>query len=453
MTLNPLVFVAMPFGVKESDRNSIDFDSIYNGAIKPAVAEQESSIDIIRADEETIGGFIHGPMYERLLLSEIVIADLTLANSNVFYELGIRHCARPKSTILIFSSDTRLPFDVKPLRAIPYDLEKGKLTEKSAKILKNNINKRLIESAKEETPDSPLFQLIQSFPGIQLKPEQTESFRKRLFHIESIHDNLNSLRNSSNEESVGEVRGVEKNIGDFSAASYELLIDLLLTYRDIQSWDDMIRIIGLYPPSIKESIIVQEQLALALNRRNAGNDRERAIEILNSIVDNYGNSSETLGILGRVYKDKYLEAKKYGKTRQARGALRKAIETYYTGFEEDPRDYYPGINALTLLFIENDDKHMIEFKKLKPLVEFALERHGGKSSDNYWVLATVLEFYSLCQDWNSANEVADKISMEEYSAMKINTTINNLNFIVDKLKEFGQNTEELEQIINDLRKP
>jgi hypothetical protein len=49
-------------------------------------------------------------MYERLLLAEIVMADLTFANANVFYELGIRHAARPRSTILIFAAIGTLPW-------------------------------------------------------------------------------------------------------------------------------------------------------------------------------------------------------------------------------------------------------------------------------------------------------------------------------------------------------
>jgi len=51
---------------------------------------------VIRADEERGGGIIHKPMYERLLLAEIVIADLTFASANVFSELGVRHAARPR---------------------------------------------------------------------------------------------------------------------------------------------------------------------------------------------------------------------------------------------------------------------------------------------------------------------------------------------------------------------
>jgi hypothetical protein len=52
----------------------------------------------IRADEEMAGGIIHKPMFERLMLCDYAVADLTTANPNVFYELGIRHAIQPATT-------------------------------------------------------------------------------------------------------------------------------------------------------------------------------------------------------------------------------------------------------------------------------------------------------------------------------------------------------------------
>src|SRR6185312_3166844 len=76
----------------------------------------------LRADEEQAGGIIHKPMFERLLLCDYAVADLTTANANVFYELGVRHALRPHSTILLFAEGGTLPFDVALDRALPYVL-------------------------------------------------------------------------------------------------------------------------------------------------------------------------------------------------------------------------------------------------------------------------------------------------------------------------------------------
>src|SRR5438093_12522700 len=116
---SPVCFVLMPFGTKATQGGgSIDFDKIYRDAIAPAI--QDADLVPIRADEERTGGIIHKPMFERLLLCEYAIADLTTANANVFYELGVRHAARPWSTVLIFAGGSRLPFDVAPLRGLTY---------------------------------------------------------------------------------------------------------------------------------------------------------------------------------------------------------------------------------------------------------------------------------------------------------------------------------------------
>lgn len=119
----PLCFVLMPFGRKpDAGGRVIDFDAVYRALIAPAIIA--AGMQPIRADEERTGGVIHKPMYERLILCEYAVADLTTANANVYYELGIRHAVRPASTVLIFASDTRLPFDVGPLRGMPYGPER-----------------------------------------------------------------------------------------------------------------------------------------------------------------------------------------------------------------------------------------------------------------------------------------------------------------------------------------
>src|SRR5579863_8022263 len=114
-------FVLMPFGVKaDASGRMIDFNCIYDTIFRPAV--NATGLLPVRADEEQAQGFIHKLMYERLLLSEYAIADLTILNANVYYELGVRHAARPETTVLTMASGSPLPFDVGPLRALPYAL-------------------------------------------------------------------------------------------------------------------------------------------------------------------------------------------------------------------------------------------------------------------------------------------------------------------------------------------
>ena len=114
----PLCFVLMPFGRKtDAAGRVVNFDSVYQKIIAPGV--ERAGLEPIRADEEKIGGTIHKPMFERLMLCHYAVADITGANPNVFYELGIRHALRPASTVILFVEGTVIPFDLALVRGIP----------------------------------------------------------------------------------------------------------------------------------------------------------------------------------------------------------------------------------------------------------------------------------------------------------------------------------------------
>ena len=110
------------------------------------------------------GGIIHKPMFERLILCEYAVADLTTANANVFYELGVRHAVRPCSTVLIFAQGRRqLPFDVAPLRALPYALD----ARRDARGRRTRDARRSPSASRRRATaptDSPRLQLVDGLP-------------------------------------------------------------------------------------------------------------------------------------------------------------------------------------------------------------------------------------------------------------------------------------------------
>src|SRR5918911_1025548 len=112
----------MPFGTKpDAQGGSVDFDAVYEQLLAPAI--DDAALEPLRADQELVGGLIHKPMFERLILADYAVADLTTANANVFYELGVRHAARPYSTVLVSAQLKRVPFDLAPTRMLPYALD------------------------------------------------------------------------------------------------------------------------------------------------------------------------------------------------------------------------------------------------------------------------------------------------------------------------------------------
>ena len=135
----------------------MDFDALYDQLIRPAIVS--ARFEPLRADEEMTGGLIHKPMHERLIPCEYAIADLTTANANVFYELGLRHAIRCASTLLLFAQGFgQLPLDVAPLRAVAYQL--GTDGKPLAKPTDLRLLTTKLQDARKMMTDSPVFQLV-----------------------------------------------------------------------------------------------------------------------------------------------------------------------------------------------------------------------------------------------------------------------------------------------------
>ena len=450
MNYHALCFVDMPFGQKPDLKSGVvvDFDQIYNEAIKPAI--ESCGLEALRGDEERTGGIIHGAMFARLLLAEFVVADLTLANPNVFYELGIRHAAKPFTTVPIFANVSALPFDIALVRAVGYELKKGKLTKAAAKKLKSQLSKRLSDAISGATThDSPLFQLIPKFPGIDLPEEVTETFKDRIRQAEEFREILSSARAQSVREGHEALLKIRRELGDLKTVQRAVLIELMSSFRDAEAFDELVELCNSFPAPVKEYVIVRQQFALALNRRNQSDDREKALKILDELLENRGPDSETLGIKGRIHKDIYMEAARSGRITAA-AALDDAIDAYTKGFEADPRDYYPGVNAINLLMQKDDTEALKEVARLLPLVSFAVERRGGASSSNYWDLATVLELACIGDDWATANRVLPKVILAAINSFETATTIGNLRLLKRARERTAREVAKLDGILNEL---
>jgi hypothetical protein len=217
----PLCFVVMPFGKKPNIAGGlVDFDAVYKDLIAPAI--QAAGLQPLRADEEKTGGIIHKPMFERLVLCEYAVADLTTANANVFYELGVRHAVRPRSTVLIFAAGgSQLPFDVAPLRALPYQLT-PEGTPADVAIAIAALAQRLLE-AKKASADSPLFQLMKDYPAID--HTKTDVFRDQVQYNAAIKARLAQARQTG----VAALRALEQELRPIEDVEAGVVIDLFLS--------------------------------------------------------------------------------------------------------------------------------------------------------------------------------------------------------------------------------
>ena len=110
-------FIVRPFGIK----NDINFDEVEELLIAPALrnvgAEGGTTIDIVES------GNIRIDMFRRLLTADLVVADLSIHNANVFYELGIRHALRGHATFMLRCDADKFPFDLQTDRYFLYKKE------------------------------------------------------------------------------------------------------------------------------------------------------------------------------------------------------------------------------------------------------------------------------------------------------------------------------------------
>ena len=157
------------------------------------------------------------------------------------------------------------------------------------------------------------------------------------------------------------------------------------------------------PAPLASTVMVQEQLALALNRLGHG---ERAERTLQKLLSERGASSETYGILGRVYKDRWQESVKNNDLISAEGLLDEAIDAYLKGFGTDWRDAYPGVNALSLMEIKDPTDPRI--RKLFPIISYAVERRFASTDPDYWDYATQLELAVISKDEKKAQQMLTK---------------------------------------------
>ena len=432
-------FVIMPFGAKRDDNGrEIDFDAIYQEIIAPAIGEV--GFEAVRADEELSGGVIHNAMFERLVLSEYAIADLTILNPNVYYELGVRHAVRPQSTVLISAADC-LPFDVAHLSTTLYALDK-KGRPKDADAARGKVAQKLEHAKKNDQPDSPLFRYAEGWlKAPQVDHEKTDLFRRDVSYSREFKTKLRHARESGEGKAVAALDAVRAEIPDIGAAQAGVVIDLLLSYRGAEAYDRMIEIYGAMDPVIAHTTLAREQYAFALNRAGRSSDAE---DVLTQLIEDRGASSETSGLLGRIYKDRWSAAKKANDP-SANAWAENAIDAYLRGFEADWRDAYPGVNAVTLIALTEPNDPRIA--QLAPVVRYAVERKLARGAGDYWDHATLLELAVHEGDMDRADKALSQALAALREGWEAKTTANNLSLIRKAWSGAGKDTIRLDAII------
>lgn len=260
---------------------------------------------------------------------------------------------------------------------------------------------------------------------------KTDVFRDRVWYSTAVRARLAEARD---EQSVEALQEIERGLEPINDQEAGVVVDLFLSYRAVRAWQDMIALTEKMILPLAETVMVREQLALALNRNKQG---KRAGRVLLDILERRGPSSETYGILGRVYKDRWEDARRGDQSALARGLLRRAIDAYLKGFETDWHDAYPGVNAVTLMEIaEPPDPRRGE---LVPVVSYAARRRIEAGEPDYWYHATRLELAVVAKDQQGASDaLVDALASVREPPWEPESTARNLRLIREAREGRGE---------------
>jgi tetratricopeptide (TPR) repeat protein len=328
-------FVIRPFGTKAN----IDFENVHRELIAPALARLNlqggTTATVIEA------GNIREDMFQLLLVSDVVVADISIDNPNAYYELGVRHALREKRTFLIRASGMTgdVPFDLRTDRYLSYDPASpaGTLDALCA---------GLKATLASERQDSPVFRVL---------PELREQDRSRFLPIPR------EFREEVEYAAKSKMRGKLALLGDEAKGSVWESEGLRLVGREqfnaksfeaaAVTLDALLRI----DPRHEEA-----NLLLGTIYQRLG-DLPRSEEALRRVVTHPDatakDRAEAWSLLGRNLKTRWRDAwlALPPERRRERALdsplLMQAYEAYSKGFREDLNHFYSGLNALALLTI------------------------------------------------------------------------------------------------------
>jgi tetratricopeptide (TPR) repeat protein len=411
--IRPHAFVVMPFGKKKGGDGSIyDFNAIYTQLIKPTL--EGAGFEPFRADEESTSGDILTDMFQELLLADLVLADMSIDNANVFYELGIRHAFRKRGVVHIQAGRAYMPFDIFNVRTIPYHITpEGVPDPEFLEKDKAAITRvcRATWASEPERVHSPIYNLLTGLVEPERKTLRTplatgfwreyNEWKQRVTIAQRqrrIGDILLLTEEISNplikEEAVGEAGRALQNMERNELALEQYRKGLEINSRNLE---------------------FRRQEAIFLNRLSR---EEEAIVKLESLLNDFPSDAEAIGTLGRIYKDVWTDSWKWikDKDKRLRTAydsyhwLVKAFHTYLKGFKCDLDNTYPGVNALTLGIIlidlanhfedkQDPDPEIVQIREMLPDLRatllFALDVKTQDEKTDYWTLASLAELHVM----------------------------------------------------------
>jgi tetratricopeptide (TPR) repeat protein len=412
MSARPHAFVAMPFGTKPGPRDAdggavdpnlthIDFNRVYTEYICPAL--EAAGLEPFRADGETRAGDIKTDMFQELLVADLVVADLTIENPNVWYELGVRHALRARGVVIVCGGTVTTAFDLYTDRKMRYALKDGAPDPASLAEDRNKLTRMVTDTmdAWHGRKISPVYYLLPNLQEPDWKSlrigaagefwERHDAWQNRVTLARQT-GRIGDLLVLANEAPIAAFRVDAWIIAGKAlrrAGRYEFALEHLRHGLDRDPENlDILREVG----------ICLQRLALADVQ---GYSLERARQHYRTALGLHPRDAETWALLGRIDKDAWTAAwHRAGQTPEQErneaayedALLRDAIESYAKAYRMNPGHYYSGINALTLMYLyqhlTSDNRYNDEMNTMAGAIRFAAVCESNPDQ-LFWAKATL----------------------------------------------------------------
>ncbi|XP_077669228.1 mitogen-activated protein kinase kinase kinase 5 isoform X4 [Eretmochelys imbricata] len=228
---------------------------------------------------------------------------------------------------------------------------------------------------------------------------------------ESILNDIRKARNLyTGKELAAELARIRQRVDNIELLSADIVINLLLSYRDIQDYDSIVKLVETLEKlptfDLASHHHVKFHYAFALNRRNLPGDRQKALEIMIPLVQHETQvASDMYCLVGRIYKDMFLDSGFTDIESRDNGT-----SWFKKAFESEPT-LQSGINyAVLLLAAGHQFDTSFELRKVGVKISSLLGKKGNlEKLQSYWEVGFFLGASVLANDHLRVIQASEKL--------------------------------------------